>query len=103
MSASLRILVCLGHVLCRPLWFAIVAALFVAAALSSGSQSALHADPLQGTWETSSVPVRTLRATLVRSGYSAAQITSFLKFFGMKNAWRTGCSFTTRVVRRLWQ
>lgn len=77
----------------RPLGLAIVAALFVAAALSSGSLSALHADPLQGTWETSAVPVRTLRATLVRSGYSAAQITSFLKFFGMKNAWRNRLVF----------
>jgi hypothetical protein len=65
----------------------------VLAAPTAGSTTAVGADPLQGTWETSSVPLSKLRGVLVGSGSSAAQVTSFFKFFGMKNAWRNRLYF----------
>jgi hypothetical protein len=70
-----------------------VAGILIVTPSTSGSTAAARVDPLQGSWETSSVPVRQMHDVLVRAGSSEAEVKSFFKFFGMRNAWRNRLVF----------
>lgn len=71
----------------------LVVGLIVAVAPISASTKAVRAEPLEGTWETGSVPIAKLRAVLIATGSSTAQVTSFFRFFRMRNAWRNRLVF----------
>jgi hypothetical protein len=63
-----------------------VTSLVIAAAASAGPSAATAPDPLAGVWRTAPVPVGKVRAAILASHFTQADVDAYLEEFGFTNA-----------------